>query len=193
MTYDILLGGIYCMARIPELPDYAYCHAKEIVDNPMSVSSLDYRKAAVIVVAKEFDSTVDKISKIFNISRATYFRFRDDIIAEAENGGEPVKQPWGGRRNSLMTEKEEKNFLYSFEKDAREGKLISAVTIQRALEEKTGHSVAHSTVSRMLERNNWRKVAPDTKHPKSDEKEQENFKKKCRHFWQPPSKKINKT
>lgn len=40
-------------------------------------------------------------------------------------------------------------------------------------------------VYRLLARRGWRKVAPDTKHPKSDPLAQEDWKKNCRKNWQP--------
>ncbi|MDR2199012.1 MAG: hypothetical protein LBR53_06115 [Deltaproteobacteria bacterium] len=181
------------MARIPELPKHAYNYAQDIVHNPKSVSSSDYRKAVTIVVANEFGATVNRLSEIFNISRATYFRFRDDIIAQAENGGRPLKQPWGGRRNYLLTEDEEENFLLSFTRKAREGKLVSADLIHSEFENKVGRTVPRSTVTRLLERNNWRKVAPDTQRHKSDKKTQEDLKKTFHCLWQPPLKTIRKT
>ena len=46
-----------------------------------------------------------------------------------------------------------------------------------ALAQKLGHPVAASVVYRMLARHGWRKVAPDTRHPKSDPQVQEEWKK----------------
>jgi hypothetical protein len=46
-----------------------------------------------------------------------------------------------------------------------------------ALIKHLGHDTSPSTTYRMLARHGWRKVQPDTKHPKSDQAAQEEFKK----------------
>ncbi len=51
---------------------------------------------------------------------------------------------------------------------AKEGGVLIVTPIKIAYEEKTGRKVAESTIYRMLARHNWRKLAPDTGHPKGD-------------------------
>jgi hypothetical protein len=43
--------------------------------------------------------------------------------------------------------------------------------------ERLGRSIPLSTTYRLLARHGWRKIQPDTKHPKSDPAVQEEFKK----------------
>ena len=45
--------------------------------------------------------------------------------------------------------------------------------------------MAASVVYRLLARHGWRKVAPDTRHPKSDPLVQEEWKKNFPKHWQP--------
>ena len=52
-----------------------------------------------------------------------------------------------------------------------------------ALEKRLGKTVAASTVYRILARHGWRKVTPDTCHPKRDAKAQEEFKKNSSKRW----------
>jgi hypothetical protein len=44
-----------------------------------------------------------------------------------------------------------------------------------------------STTYRLLARHGWRKVQPDTKHPKSDPAAQDEFKKNSPKLWLPPA------
>ena len=67
------------------------------------------------------------------------------------------KKTLGGRRNSSMT-----------------------------IEEELGHDIPLSTTYRLLARHGWRKVQPDTKHPKSDPSVQDEFKKNPGKQWLPP-------
>jgi len=88
-----------------------------------------------------------------------------------------TESPRGGRYHALLTPKEEKDFLASFEKSAEHGALLVASDIKEALEKRLGHKVHKTTVYRILHRNGWRKVSPRPKHPKKDKEAGEAFKK----------------
>lgn len=81
------------------------------------------------------------------------------------------------RRRCYMSKTEEAEFISRFTPDAAKGEICVARRIKQALEDYLGHSVHHSTVYRMLERNDWRKVVPRPAHPQAREKIQEDFKK----------------
>ncbi len=58
--------------------------------------------------------------------------------------------------------------------------------LRAALAERLGRrKVAPSVVYRLLARHGWRKVAPDTKHPKSDPVVQAEWKKNSPKRWRP--------
>jgi len=65
-----------------------------------------------------------------------------------------------------LTKIEESDFLKTFEVDASAGKVLEVADIIKAFEKMIGHSVAKSTVYKMLYRNKWRKVMPRSNHPK---------------------------
>ena len=56
-----------------------------------------------------------------------------------------------------------------------------------ALVEKLGRDIPMAATYRLLARHGWRKVQPDTKHPKGDPAAQEEFKKNSRKRWLPPA------
>ena len=58
-----------------------------------------------------------------------------------------------------------------------EGGVLVVSPLRAALAQELGRPVAASVVYRMLARHGWRKVAPDTRHPKSDPHVQEEWKK----------------
>jgi transposase len=87
-------------------------------------------------------------------------------------------RPWGGRRQALLTQAEEKGFLASWEERAKAGELVVLSSLRTALAERVGHGVAPSVLYRLVARNGWRKVAPDTRHPKTDLVAQQEWKKK---------------
>ena len=83
----------------------------------------------------------------------------------------------GGRHNSVFTFAEEKELIKEFEDKAKKGGIIEVSKIHKAYEEKAKQKVAKSTVYRMLDRHNWRKITPRPSHPKSSTKAMEEFKK----------------
>ena len=108
------------------------------------------------------------------------------VEARKLNGAAPEKKPHGGRRRELMPLEEEKAFLEVWAQKAQTAGMVIVPPLHQALEEKPGRRVGSSPVYRMLERHGWRKVAPDSIHPKADPERQENWKKNSRK-WLPSS------
>ena len=84
-----------------------------------------------------------------------------------------------------MTNEQEEAFLRPWAEQAREGQVLALSPIRAALAQRLGRPVAASVVYRFLARHGWRKVATDTRHPKSDLGLQEAWKKNFRKIWLP--------
>lgn len=82
----------------------------------------------------------------------------------------------GGRYHQNLTVAEETNLLDSFRTQAESATLVCAAEIKAAYEKQVGHRVPDSTVSRLLDRHEWRKVAPYERHPKGDPDVRKEFK-----------------
>jgi transposase len=83
----------------------------------------------------------------------------------------------GGRRNSYLSKSEEEKFLEGFISQAKRGHIATASEIKESYEKLIGQKVHKTTIYRLLERNNWRKIVPLPFHPKQDKEAQETFKK----------------
>jgi transposase len=83
----------------------------------------------------------------------------------------------GGRYHEYLTKEEEERFLSPFFQNAERGEITTVSEIHRAYEEQVGQKVHHTTIYRLLERHNWRKLVPRSVHPKADIQAQEDFKK----------------
>lgn len=81
-----------------------------------------------------------------------------------------------GNHRYLSTEKENE-ILKPFLEKAEKGQMLIVTEIKKAYEKEIGQEVPASTIYRMLERHNWRKIMPRSKHPKSNPEEQEAYKK----------------
>jgi len=83
----------------------------------------------------------------------------------------------GGRRHSYLTIDEERAFMESYMSQSEKGQIATAGEIKEAYEKLIGKKVHKTTIYRLLDRNNWRKVVPLPHHTKKDIKAQEAFKK----------------
>lgn len=87
------------------------------------------------------------------------------------------KEQRGGRRRQNMCLEEEKQFLQPFLEKAAAGGILVVGEIKKALDERLGRKTALASTYNLLHRHNWRKLAPDKQHPKSDAVVQEVWKK----------------
>jgi len=131
----------------------------------------------------ELGLDADGAAEILGISRRTIFRNRSHICSQEDT----QKNSWGGRRHCSMTPEEESEFLAQWQEKATLGGVLTVPPIHASLVEHLGHDTPLSTTYRLLARHGWRKVQPDTKHPKSDPSLQDEFKKNFLKRWLPPS------
>ena len=75
--------------------------------------------------------------------------------------------------------------MQPWQENARVGGMLVVSPLRAALAEKLGRPIKSSVVYGLLARHGWRKVAPDTAHPKSDPAARADWKKNSRKRWQP--------
>lgn len=169
------------MARAVHISEEEIHQARKLREDATTAAEL--RKALSVLLIAELNLDAERAAEILGISRRTIFRNRDKISNQDDAG----KQSWGGRRRFSLSLEEEREFLSKWEEKAARGGILSVPPIHVALVTRLGHNTPMSTTYRMLARHRWRKVQPDTKHPKSDKATQEEFKKKSRRLWLPPA------
>jgi transposase len=135
----------------------------------------ELRMAQTVVVPSIFDVPDETTGQIIGRSRPTVVRLRKRFRQSCT--GKDSSRKWGGRRYGYMTLDQERQFLSHFFDQASHGGVLIVSEIRRAYEAEVGGKVAKTTIYRMLERHGWRKIMPRPKHPKSDAKAQEGFKK----------------
>jgi len=87
-----------------------------------------------------------------------------------------MRGTFGGNHRNLSCA-EEKALLEPFLQAAEKGQILIVSDIHKAYEAVVRRTVPLSTVYRMLDRHNWRKVMPRPRHPKANPEEQEAYKK----------------
>ncbi len=75
----------------------------------------------------------------------------------------------GNRRN--MSFEEEEALLEPFKEQAEKGQLLDTAELEKRYEEAVGHRIGSGQIYRVLQRHDWRKVMPRSKHPKKASEE----------------------
>ena len=131
-----------------------------------------------------FGATLEQTAHVLGVGRATVARLQA-AFRKQRPALPTAARNWGGRRQSLLTPEQESAFLKPWLASAATGNLVVVSPIRAALAQRLGQPVKPSVVYRLLARHGWRKVAPDTRHPKSQPAVQEAWKKNSRKCWQP--------
>lgn len=151
--------------------------AKEHLAKARSVEEL--RQVQAVILPLEFGFTMDQVAAIIGVSKGWACQLRIDFIRSGgfDNRDQPQR---GGRRRENMTKEEEARFLAPFFEKATNGGILVVGEIKKALDEHLGRTTALASVYNLLHRHNWRKLAPDKSHPKSDAEVQKDWKKNSR-------------
>jgi transposase len=146
--------------------------------------SLELRQALAVLLPSEMGSTLEQTARLLGVGRATVPRLQAGFRKRGQ-ALDPVPCRWGGRRRALLSQAEEREFIKPWAEQAQSGGVLVLSPIRAALAQRLGRPVAASVVYRFLARHGWRKVAPDTRHPKGDPQAQEDWKKNFLKCWHP--------
>lgn len=162
------------MARPATYTDDMIECAQQIVKDAETARQL--RTGLSILIPQVCRVSNSDTAQVLGVGVATVVRMQKKIRDQVA-GEQTFKGSWGGRRRQHLTPEQEAEFLEPWIEQAERGGVLVVPPIHAGLEERLGQPVAASTVYRMLARHGWRKVEPDTCHPKRDAQAQEEFKK----------------
>lgn len=137
-------------------------HAQQQIKIAKTVA--EFRAALAIVLPTQFGLTREQTAEAIGLSTSRVGGLR----AAAQKPQKTPKNTHGGRRHQRMTLEEEKEFLLPWENHAKSAGMLIVPPLHEAMEKHLGGKVHHAQVYRMLARHGWRKVAPDSTHPKTD-------------------------
>ena len=170
------------MARPRRIDPELVVKARAVVAQAADAKTL--RAAQAVLMPALAHTTLEQTAALLGVGRASVPRLQRRFREALQLLGSSPR--WGGRRRALMTAEEEKAFLAPWAEQARDAGVLVVSPLRAALAEKLGRKkVAPSVLYRLLARHGWRKVAPDTRHPKSDPVAQAEWKKNFRKRWQP--------
>lgn len=170
------------MARPRRIDPLIVKRAQLSAASTTSVEAL--RQCQAVLLPALFGATLEQTATVLGVGRATVARLQTAFRKQKPALPNPARN-WGGRRQSLLTPKEEDAFLKPWLESAAAGHLVVVSPIRAALAQRLGQPVKPSVVYRLLARHGWRKVAPDTRHPKSQPTVQEEWKKNSPKHWRP--------
>lgn len=144
----------------------------------LASSYWDRQKWLVVYNALADPRTSVQIARHCGVSQGFVRKVIQQYNRQGENGlSTPGK---GGRRNCYLSWEEEKQLIDEFKQKACRGQIATAIQIKLAYELKCGFPVHKTTIYRLLERHQWRKIVPRSSHPKKDPSAIDEFKKTSR-------------
>jgi transposase len=172
------------MARPRHIDKKAVARAQKAVAQATTVQEL--RAAQAVLLPALVGTTLTQTAALIGVGRATAARLQASFKQRGKGDAKPGKaKNWGGRRHALLSVAEEEEFLSEWLEPARKGGVLVVSPLRAALGQRLGQPVKSSVVYRLLARHGWRKVAPDTRHPKSDMQAQAEWKKNFPRRWLP--------
>lgn len=169
------------MARPRRIDKGLVAKARQVVAHTTDLEQL--RAAQAVLLPALVSATLEQTAAILGVGRATVARLQRRFDQSVRP--QATRPRWGGRRKALLSVEQEAEFLAPWAEQAKGAGLLVLSPIRAALAQRLGRRVAASVVWRMLARHGWRKVAPDTRHPKSDLTAQEAWKKNSPKCWLP--------
>ena len=158
--------------------------ARQAIASAKTVEQL--RQAQAVVLPLAHGLSLAETARVIGVSRGWACQLRRRFM-HGEIAGAPDAPTAGGRKRQNMTLEEEREFLAPFFEQAAAGGIlvvgqIKAALDQRldrevALDQRLGREVALASAYNLLHRHNWRKLAPDKRHPQSDPQAQDEWKK----------------
>ena len=148
--------------------------AMQVIANAVTVEQL--RQAQAVVLPLRFAMSLQQTAQVTGLSVGWVCKQRNRFI-QGKAVGDGTVPARGGRRRQNFTPEQEVAVLKPFLERARAGGILVIGQIKHDLEEALGRPMSLSSVYALLHRHNWRKLAPDKRHPQSDPVAQEEWKK----------------
>jgi transposase len=162
------------MSRPASGDDRVLINAREAIASAQTVEQL--RQAQAVVLPLDYAMSLADTAQAIGVSPGWACQLRRRFI-HGQKAGAPDAPTAGGRKRQNMSLQEEREFLAPFLESAAGGGVLVVSQIKAALDKRLGREVALASAYNLLHRHNWRKLAPDKRHPQSDPLAQEEWKK----------------
>jgi transposase len=162
------------MSRPASGDEKVLLNARDAIASAQTVEQL--RQAQAVVLPLDYGLSLADTAQVIGVSPGWACQLRRRFM-HGQVAGAPGAPTAGGRKRENMTLQEEREFLAPFFEQAAIGGILVVGQVKAALDKRLGREVALASAYNLLHRHNWRKLAPDKRHPKSDPLAQEEWKK----------------
>ena len=140
-------------------------------------SAAQLREAQAVLLPLELGLTLEQTSLAIGRSIGATCRMRISFCAVADGRQPPAQAKTNLRNRAKATLEQEAAVLDAVLQDAHLGGVVVIPRLKPQIEAALGKTMALSGIYRMLHRHHWRKLVPDTQHPKGDPAAREVWKK----------------
>lgn len=162
------------MSRPASGDDEVLANARQVIATAQTVGQL--RQAQAVVLPLAYGLSLADTAFVIGVSPGWACQLRRRFM-RGSLVGTPDAPKAGGRKRENLSLQEEREFLAPFLEQAASGGVLVVGQVKAALDKRLGREVALASAYNLLHRHNWRKLAPDKSHPKSDPLAQEEWKK----------------
>jgi transposase len=162
------------MSRPASGDEKVLLNARDAIASAQTVEQL--RQAQAVVLPLDYGLSLADTAQVIGVSPGWACQLRRRFM-HGQVAGAPDAPTAGGRKRENMTLQEEREFLAPFFEQAAIGGILVVGQVKAALDKRLGREVALASAYNLLHRHNWRRLAPDKRHPKSDPLAQEEWKK----------------
>jgi hypothetical protein len=156
--------------------------ARRAVREAKTVDEL--RAAQSVLLPLEFGLSLEQTGIAIGRSAGRTCVIRNSYCRIASNLEQPSRAKTDLRNRAYLTMEEEAALIDAVFTGANQGSVLVVPPLHQAICDQLGRTIALSSVYRLLNRHGWRKVSPDTEHPKGNAQVRENWKKNSRTHWQ---------
>ncbi len=142
-------------------------------------SADELRIAQSVLLPLELGLTLKQTAKAIGRSVGATCKMRVNFCEIAKGTRKPAQAKTSLRNRAKASLEREAQVLDTVLANANEGGVVVIPRLKPLIEKELGKTMALASVYRMLHRHNWRKLAPDTQHPKGDPQARETWKKNC--------------
>ncbi len=144
-----------------------------------ATSADELRIAQAVLLPLRLGLTLQQTAQAIGRSVGATCRMRTAYCAVAAGTREPAQPKTALRNRAKASLAQEAAVLDKVMHEANEGGVVIIPRLHPLIEQALGKTMALSGVYRMLHRHHWRKLAPDTQHPKGDPQARQVWKKNC--------------
>lgn len=146
----------------------------------------ELRQAQAVLLPLELGLDMAQTAQAIGRTKGAACTLRTRFIKIAEGRMEAPRRKRDLRNRAHASLEREAQILDQVLDKAAHGGVVVIPRLKPQIEAKLGKAIALSGVYRMLHRHGWRKLAPDTQHPKGDPALREDWKKNCPAVWSKP-------